>query len=105
MKRLITFMLALLVGTTVTMAKEPKTIQEVISSQLKVPAELLTENFEKVSIDFKMKTNGEVELVKVHSMNKELRKEITEHFCDIDFTNAEKLSEGNYTINVFFKVL
>lgn len=105
MKKTINLIIALCLGTTMVMAGNKESIQDAIGKQLKISAGILKENYEKVAVDFKMKPNGEIALVNVNTNNAELKKEVTEHFSEIDFSNAEKLSEGNYSINILFKVL
>ena len=103
MKKVFTLIIAAFIGTSVAMAGVKQSIQETISKQLIVPADVLKENYEKVTIDFKMKPDGEITLINVDSQNAELKKHVMNHFKEIDFSKAEKLDEGNYSINVFFK--
>ena len=103
MKKVFTLIMAAFIGTSVAMADGTQSIQETISKQLTVPADMLNSNYEKVTIDFKMKPNGEITLINVDSKNADLKKQIINHFKEIDFSKAEKLAEGNYSINVFFK--
>ncbi len=103
MKNVFTLIMAAFIGTSVAMADGTQSIQETISKQLAVPAEMLISNYEKVTIDFKMKPDGEIALIDVNSQNADLKNQVIKHFKEIDFSKAEKLTVGNYSINVFFK--
>lgn len=105
MKKLFTLIAVVLISTTATIANNGNTVQNAITEQLKVPADLLRQNYEKVNIEFSMKGNGTVSVLNVETQNEDLKKLIIEKFPQLDFSKIADLPAGGYKIDVYFQTL
>lgn len=108
MKKIIILIAVVLINTTGLFAgndNNDNSIQDVISTQLKVPADILRQNYEKVNIEFSVKTNGSVSVLDVETQNLDLKKLIIEKFPQLDFSKTADLPAGAYKIDVYFQML
>ena len=108
MKKIIILIAVVLINTTGLFAgndNNDNSIQNTISAQLKVPADILSQNYEKVNIEFSVKSNGKASIKNIETQNSELKKLIIEQFPKIDFSKIADLSAGSYKIDVYFQTL
>lgn len=77
-----------------------------IGTQLSFPAGLVQPEFnEKVKVDFRVKEDGSVELIRIHTMNKELREHVIAQFGQMNF-NGQNVDTGKiYRIDVKYRVI
>lgn len=77
-----------------------------ISNQLSFPEELIQPSFnEKVRVDFKMKPDGAVEVLKVYTNNKELKDHVMTQFGKMNFNSRDIDKEKIYRIDVRYRVI
>ncbi|MGZ4035803.1 MAG: hypothetical protein ACXVPU_14250 [Bacteroidia bacterium] len=105
MKKLIILIAALLINTSAIFAEGGNNVQNAITAQLKVPADILKQNFEKVNIEFAMKANGSVSILNIDTQNEDLKKLIMEKFPQLDFSKIDDLPTGGYKIDIYFQTL
>ncbi|CAN5510858.1 hypothetical protein BH10BAC1_BH10BAC1_16160 [soil metagenome] len=106
MKKLITLTIALLLSTLVTIAGNGKSINSVISKELKIPKELKGEKLNaKVNVQFKLTSTGEATVMNVETTSAELKSYILTEFPKLNFKNVTENKEGVYFIDINFKVI
>jgi hypothetical protein len=107
-----TIMKALLIVATIfavntsVLAGTGATMQDLISDNLHMPAELKSEKLnEKVKVSFRIDASGKASIVEIGTQNEELKRFVTKQFNSIDFSKAVDSKQDLYFVDISFKVL
>jgi hypothetical protein len=105
MKKIVILILAIFVSYTAAQAGTDNPIHNMITKQIRIPAQLKNQKLdEKVNVQFKVE-NGKASIVEVRTSNPELKAYIIEQFKTMKFDNSPEKQGITYFIDINFKVL
>jgi hypothetical protein len=106
MKTILLFIATLMLFISNAVAGNEASVQNVISSQMRLPSELTKHKLnELVELSFRVDENGKASILEIGTNNPELREYVTRKFNAMDFSKVSLNKQTTYFININFRVL